>query len=463
MRPAVVAVALAGCASGAVQPDAASLLAVDAPAATCVHEICGGGDDDCDGWIDEGCPVRFGRPSPLLAGHVSAAASHLSPRLSADGLHLYFVVRGSDHDGVAMISRTASDSPFVGPPTSVTIGGDLVINAIGLAGDELEMVLQARAASDAEAIGAYDLYEARRATRTSPFGAPTRLTLSVASAYEGDPYVSPDGHTLLYAARGASGPTSIRRATRGQAGDPFTTSEPVTLAGDGDAGGPSISADGQELFFHRTDAHGVVRFFHVHAGGPPEELVDLGAGSARADWLLSIHEGTHEAFFVSARPWSPAAVAIWRVQICRDGACLEPEIPCESEARSVDRRHCYTLLPGVFDRDDAQAACAAQRVPGLVGHLVTIHSAAEQELAWGVAGRLGSWMGIDDRAVEGLFRWETGEPALFTNWWAGEPNNADANQDCGTMPATRAGAWDDLDCASATLAGVCETELEREW
>lgn len=54
------------------------------------------------------------------------------------------------------------------------------------------------------------------------------------------------------------------------------------------------------------------------------------------------------------------------------------------------------------------------------------------------------WIGLDDRAEEGKFRWRGGASA-FTDWDRGEPDNAGCNQDCAVLD-TDDGRWRDTHC-----------------
>jgi hypothetical protein len=56
------------------------------------------------------------------------------------------------------------------------------------------------------------------------------------------------------------------------------------------------------------------------------------------------------------------------------------------------------------------------------------------------------WIGLDDRAEEGTFRWSAGAPASgFSYWEDGEPDNAGCNQDC-TVLEIDDGRWHDTHC-----------------
>ncbi len=68
---------------------------------------------------------------------------------------------------------------------------------------------------------------------------------------------------------------------------------------------------------------------------------------------------------------------------------------------------------------DAQAQAQA-----MGGNLVTINDAAENQFLVNAFG--GSelfWIGLNDVAQEGVFKWINGEPVTYTNWNSGEPNN----------------------------------------
>lgn len=69
---------------------------------------------------------------------------------------------------------------------------------------------------------------------------------------------------------------------------------------------------------------------------------------------------------------------------------------------------------------------SAARAKG--GELATVRSQSEND--WLVANVLpaakteyGLWIGLNDEAQPGVFKWTSGEPVTFTNWRVGEPNN----------------------------------------
>ena len=67
------------------------------------------------------------------------------------------------------------------------------------------------------------------------------------------------------------------------------------------------------------------------------------------------------------------------------------------------------------------------------------------------------WIGIHDKANEGVFRYEnSGQTITYTNWDTNEPNNAANREHCGQLYVA-SGKWNDNEC-SKTFAFVCESE-----
>lgn len=85
------------------------------------------------------------------------------------------------------------------------------------------------------------------------------------------------------------------------------------------------------------------------------------------------------------------------------------------------------------------------------GHLVTMNSAAENSFVFQTWPS--GWIGFNDEAVEGQWRWVTSEPVTYTNWNGGEPNNA-GNEDYAQF--VTGGRWNDL--PNVSLPYVIEFE-----
>ena len=91
------------------------------------------------------------------------------------------------------------------------------------------------------------------------------------------------------------------------------------------------------------------------------------------------------------------------------------------------------------------------------GYLTTINDATENQ--WILDNFLNlypsMWIGFNDELSEGSFVWANGEPATYTNWNAGEPN--DAGGEDYTELNFSTGKWNDLPYSS-TLIGIIERD-----
>jgi hypothetical protein len=85
---------------------------------------------------------------------------------------------------------------------------------------------------------------------------------------------------------------------------------------------------------------------------------------------------------------------------------------------------------------DARDAAAAAG-----GHLITIASAAENNLAISAFPGQNQWIGYTDELVEGAWQWITGEPTSYTNWASDEPNNQNIEHYAEILTT---GEWNDL-------------------
>ncbi|MCB9235050.1 MAG: HYR domain-containing protein [Bacteroidia bacterium] len=79
--------------------------------------------------------------------------------------------------------------------------------------------------------------------------------------------------------------------------------------------------------------------------------------------------------------------------------------------------HVYVLVTSKANWINAAIAAA-----NMGGHLATISSAGENAFLYNLITE-NTWIGFNDTAVEGTFVWVNGEPVVYTNWSAGEPNN----------------------------------------
>lgn len=100
---------------------------------------------------------------------------------------------------------------------------------------------------------------------------------------------------------------------------------------------------------------------------------------------------------------------------------------------------------------------------GAGGYLATITSAGENAFVTALvtAGGLRGWLGANDVAVEGTFRWidgpEAGNALTYSNFAPGEPNNSGGENYLeiagAVVPCCAVGQWNDLPGISAVPSG----------
>lgn len=91
--------------------------------------------------------------------------------------------------------------------------------------------------------------------------------------------------------------------------------------------------------------------------------------------------------------------------------------------------------------------------------LVTINDKNEDNWVYAKTGDHDTWYGFNDKAKEGTWTWESGEPVTYKNWDSGEPNDA-RGEDC-MLSWTGKQQWNDLGCENK-MPYVCEYPLEDD-
>ena len=110
--------------------------------------------------------------------------------------------------------------------------------------------------------------------------------------------------------------------------------------------------------------------------------------------------------------------------------------------------HWYRVIDGpCLGWHEARAAAEAAG-----GHLATIGSSDENHFVRGLSNHFAIWIGLfqdpdapDFAEPAGGWRWITGEPLSFTNWWVDEPNEINKGEDFGHLnaPWLADGQWND--------------------
>ncbi|MDP2309909.1 MAG: MopE-related protein [Pseudomonadota bacterium] len=142
------------------------------------------------------------------------------------------------------------------------------------------------------------------------------------------------------------------------------------------------------------------------------------------------------------------------VEVCDglDNDCdgrVDPLAECWS---CVDAGGGYSACALSTTWSGASEACAT-----FGAHLAVAADAADNAIIGGIARDvLGSsaWFGLTDLATEGVWAYEDGTVAPFTQWWSGEPNDS-GGEDCAGTGFGDWGWWNDYGCSSS-LPFICE-------
>ncbi|XP_037644972.1 C-type lectin domain family 10 member A-like isoform X3 [Sebastes umbrosus] len=114
---------------------------------------------------------------------------------------------------------------------------------------------------------------------------------------------------------------------------------------------------------------------------------------------------------------------------------------------------CYLLSGGTGSWDRGREDCRNRGA-----HLVMIDSVKEQTFVAGLI-KTHTWIGLNDKDVEGTWKWIDGTPLTLMNWALNEPNNGGGKsewgkEDCAHIrPVTT--QWNDLSCETV-LSWICE-------
>jgi len=126
-------------------------------------------------------------------------------------------------------------------------------------------------------------------------------------------------------------------------------------------------------------------------------------------------------------------------------------------------KSCYFESDSVMNWNEAAEFCWRHN-----GYLVEVTTAAEEYQIYEWLNKdLTYWIGLSERTEEGVWRWEQSHQiADYLNWYPGEPNDFDGDEDCVWMvwvvEEIQHSSWYDAPCDSYGIGwnphALCETE-----
>ena len=114
---------------------------------------------------------------------------------------------------------------------------------------------------------------------------------------------------------------------------------------------------------------------------------------------------------------------------------------CQPAIWSYFGGYCYFTSRGCASWLNADSNCSA-----MSSDLVTVHNQEENVYIQHRHNGERSWIGLNDRSVEGRFAWANKEISNFEHWAAQQPNDW-KNEDCvHTLGLRHSYTWNDVPC-----------------
>jgi hypothetical protein len=192
----------------------------------------------------------FQTPAPMDG--VGSPDHELSASLSEDELTMYFSRRALDagsNSELYVTTRTSRDATF-GPPTLLAIvNSPYEDDNITTTGDALTVYFHSSRFDGG--LAPPDIFRAERPSLITSLSPATPVGINT-PAFDGDPFIMPDGKTLYFTST-RSGPFRIYRSEQTADGGFETAIELSELyavdAGQSDIGQPIVAPDGRALYF----------------------------------------------------------------------------------------------------------------------------------------------------------------------------------------------------------------------
>jgi Tol biopolymer transport system component len=270
----------------------------------------GGGRGNADIWVTTRITVDSVWRTPQNIGALNTSQADRDPSISSDGLTLYFSSKRSGNWDLYQATRPNQ--------TALWSGTDLesiqIVNSPQadrnpfISADGLSLFFSS---TRAEGFGNWDLYVATRLTVDSPWSDPVNLgdTINTVGGADYAPSISSDSLTLYYNLYGM-----IFMSTRPSLNEPFGT--PAHLSTDDF--GVALSRDGLAMYF-ATDRPGSYGYADIYVSyrdsldSPWQEPINVGPGvnGKSYEWAPSLSLDGLELYFSSGRASDMQGSNLW--------------------------------------------------------------------------------------------------------------------------------------------------------
>jgi hypothetical protein len=201
--------------------------------------------------------------APTRVEELADAANETTPRISADGLTLYFSsdrqITINTHD-IWMTTRATRNSPWAAPVPVVELDSAEFDSSATATRDGLAIAIS----SNRNLAASSDIFISTRAATSDAWTTPAAIDAINTAIYEGAPFLSADGLDIYFDTdQGAGDGNDLYQSTRASRSDPF----PAAIRIDG-LNSPAIDADpwispDRRHAYWTSNRDGTVRLWHA--------------------------------------------------------------------------------------------------------------------------------------------------------------------------------------------------------